>query len=190
MSESSSFNQFDKQDTSTQSRTIEVKTAPYQKVLAKAFDKLTSEILIFLLAYTILLIGLLFFGSHIPNTWRNLLYLIPILGVLAYIWLNQISMRRYAEERDFNLRDMKLTTIVTKDNAYVGGILSGATTQLSGRIRLFSFWTSGDSSVIAISDGKSGQDKIGKNAKPLAQEMLENFEQLDKDDQLKTIQAL
>ena len=71
---------------------------PYERVLAKAFDKLTSEILIFLLAYTILLIGLLYFGINIPDTWRNFFYLIPVIGVLAYIWLQQGGIHKYANQ--------------------------------------------------------------------------------------------
>jgi hypothetical protein len=60
---------------------------PYEAALNKAFDKLTSEILIFLLAYTILLIGLAVFGSGIATQFRNLLYIIPVLGVVAYVTL-------------------------------------------------------------------------------------------------------
>src|SRR5215470_16459936 len=80
------------------------RSAPFEAPLTKAFDKLTSEIFIFLLAYVILLIGLAIFGSELANTLRNLLYLIPVLGVMAYVWLQQRKIVNVAKEQGINVK--------------------------------------------------------------------------------------
>jgi hypothetical protein len=70
--------------------------APYEGALNIAFNRLTSEILIFLLAYTILLIGVVVFGAGLPTELRTLLYIIPILGVVAYVWLQKRTIVKKA----------------------------------------------------------------------------------------------
>ena len=62
---------------------------PYSSVLQLAFQKLTSQVLIFLLAYVILIIGVEFYGHQLGVTLRALFYLIPILGVSAYVFLER-----------------------------------------------------------------------------------------------------
>ena len=57
-----------------------IRSVPFEPALLKAFDKLTNEILIFLLAYVILLIGLGVFADELSETLKNLLYIIPIMG--------------------------------------------------------------------------------------------------------------
>ena len=70
--------------------------APYEGALNIALNKLTSEVLLFLLAYTILLIGMAVFGSGLPTELRTLLYVIPILGVVAYVWLQKRTVEKRA----------------------------------------------------------------------------------------------
>ena len=77
---------------------------PYEEVLKSAFNKLTSEILIFLLAYTILLIGVALFGSDLASELRTLLYVIPILGVAAYVWLKRRDIAQEERKRQVNVR--------------------------------------------------------------------------------------
>jgi hypothetical protein len=77
--------------------------APYEVSLTKAFDKLTSQILIFLLAYVILVIGLSIFGKNLTNSFKTLLYIIPVLGVAAYLWENQKAIRREADENGIDV---------------------------------------------------------------------------------------
>ena len=88
--------------------------APYETALNKALDKLHSEVLIFLLAYLILLIGLSVYGTAISTTLRNLLYIIPILGVLAYSW----SKKRTAIKKS----GVNVAAGIARSGAYVGGI--------------------------------------------------------------------
>lgn len=79
-------------------------TAPYEVPLSKAFDKLTSEVFIFLLAYVILIIGLAVFGESLANTLKTLLYIIPVLGVAAYVWQNQKTIRNKAGKSGIDVR--------------------------------------------------------------------------------------
>ncbi len=81
------------------------KAPPYEGVLLKAFDRLTSEIFIFLLAYVILIIGLSFFNVAMTNTLITLLYLIPILGVVSYAWLRQRALVNDAKEHGVNVKE-------------------------------------------------------------------------------------
>lgn len=90
--------------------------APFEGALIKAFDKLTSQIFIFLLAYVILLIGLAGFGSEMAATLRNLLYIIPVLGVVAYVWLQQRQIIKQASDKGVHVR-----AGIVKDSAYVAG---------------------------------------------------------------------
>src|SRR5437016_2686080 len=78
--------------------------APYEVPLTRAFDKLTSQIFLFLLAYVILLIGLAVFGSQLADTLRNLFYVIPVLGVLAYVWLRQRKIVQVAKNNGIDVR--------------------------------------------------------------------------------------
>lgn len=88
--------------------------APYEALLTKAFDKLTSEVFIFLLAYVMLLLGLAMFGSLLAGTIRNVLYILPVLGVLSYVWLQQRVMVKKAAEKG-----IKLKAGILKDSAQV-----------------------------------------------------------------------
>ena len=90
--------------------------APYERVLSKAFDKLTSEILIFLLAYTILLVVLVWIGHNL-NTWLlTLFYIIPILGLITYVWLKKRDITRREQEREVRVKVRR-----AEGEAYVGG---------------------------------------------------------------------
>jgi hypothetical protein len=92
-------------------------TAPYEAPLTKAFDKLTSEIFIFLLAYGILIIGLAVFGEKLASTLKTLLYIIPILGVVAYLWQSQKTIRNKVGEAGINIR-----AGIVSDSADVAGV--------------------------------------------------------------------
>jgi hypothetical protein len=67
--------------------------APYETALGMAFQKLSSQVLIFLLAYMILIIGMEFFAGEAAVQLRALLYLIPILGAGAYVMLEKRKAR-------------------------------------------------------------------------------------------------
>src|SRR5436305_7829631 len=75
------------------------RNAPYEVPLTKAFDKLTSQIFLFLLAYVILLIGLAVFGSNLAVTLRSLFYILPILGIAAYLWQQQRAIVKDGKDR-------------------------------------------------------------------------------------------
>jgi len=94
------------------------RNAPYEVSLTKAFDKLTSQIFLFLLAYVILLIGLAVFGSSLAVTLRGLLYILPILGVVAYLWQQQRAIVKEGRDRGIDVKAGKIT-----GQARVGGIV-------------------------------------------------------------------
>jgi hypothetical protein len=79
-------------------------TAPYEPVLLIAFDKLTNQILIFLLAYVILLIGLGVFAIELSDTLKNLLYIIPILGAGGYFLSQNRKISNDAEKHGINVK--------------------------------------------------------------------------------------
>jgi len=95
------------------------RNAPYEVPLTKAFDKLTSQIFIFLLAYVILLIGLAVFGSSLVVTLRTLLYILPVLGVVAYLWQQQRAIVKDGRDRGIDVKAGKIT-----GQAWVGGIVN------------------------------------------------------------------
>jgi len=66
---------------------------PYEAALGMAFQKLSSQILIFLLAYVILIIGMEVFAGEAAAQLRVLLYLIPILGACAYVLLEKRKVK-------------------------------------------------------------------------------------------------
>jgi hypothetical protein len=92
-------------------------TAPYEAVLMRALDKLTSQIFIFLLAYTMLLIGLAAYGAEMAAWLRNLLYIIPVLGVSTYVLLRQRTLARKAAAHGVQVR-----AGIVRDSGYVAGI--------------------------------------------------------------------
>jgi len=89
---------------------------PYEVALNKALDKLTSEILIFLLAYMILVIALVVLRGSIPEGLRVLLYVIPILGISGYAWLRKRTVIREPRSGGVSVK-----ALFVKD-AYVGGV--------------------------------------------------------------------
>src|SRR5437868_7186506 len=95
------------------------RNAPYEVPLTKAFDKLTSQIFLFLLAYVILLIGLAVFGSSLAVTLRSLLYILPILGVGAYLWQHQRAIVKDGKDRGIDVKAGKIT-----GQARVGGVVN------------------------------------------------------------------
>jgi len=95
------------------------RTAPYEIPLTKAFDKLTSEVFLFLLAYLILLIGLAVFGSNLVATLRDLFYILPVLGVIAYLWQQQRTIVKDGKDRGIDVKAGKIT-----DQARVGGVVN------------------------------------------------------------------
>ena len=127
-----------------------LQTAPYEGVLTKAFDKLTSEVFIFLLAYMILIIGLAVFGERLANTLKTLLYIIPVLGVAAYVWLTQKTIRNEANKSGIDVgagvvtdsarvigvqgaksgdpipENVKVRTAMARGKAMVGGVVYGS----------------------------------------------------------------
>ncbi len=95
------------------------RNAPYEVPLTKAFDKLTSQIFLFLLAYVILLIGLAVFGSSLVVTLRTLLYILPVLGVIAYLWQQQRAIEKDGKNRGIDVKAGKIT-----GQARIGGVVN------------------------------------------------------------------
>ena len=54
--------------------------------LSQALQRLTSEILIYLLGYAVLVASLIIWGGSVNPALRNILYILPPLGIAAYIY--------------------------------------------------------------------------------------------------------
>jgi hypothetical protein len=99
---------------------------PYEGALIKAFDRLTSEIFIFLLAYFILIVGLSFLNVRMTDTLRNLLYIIPILGVVAYLWVRQHELVRDAKEHGVDVKEgVRVDVGTVSGEADIAGVIGG-----------------------------------------------------------------
>lgn len=98
--------------------------SPYEAVLIKAFERLTSEIFLFLLAYAVLVVVLSVFNVAMTDTLQNLLYLIPILGVITYTWVRQRSLARDAKKWEETPKDGVYVEVdQARGNADIGGIV-------------------------------------------------------------------
>lgn len=93
---------------------------PYEAALNKAFDKLNSQILIFLLAYLVLIIGLNITTGSIPESIVNLLYMIPLLGIIAYGW-----SRKRTIVQDPSAKGIKIQAFRVSGQGYVAGRSGG-----------------------------------------------------------------
>ncbi|MFS0517802.1 hypothetical protein ACEYW6_24235 [Nostoc sp. UIC 10607] len=98
----SNLSQKNSLDESLPANTIDSK-APFEDVLGKGIEKLTSEIFIFLLCYTMLLIGIGVFGTKLATELRTLLYILPVLGVGPYFWLRRQQLTAEAQAAKDNL---------------------------------------------------------------------------------------
>jgi hypothetical protein len=91
-------------DPSKQPSPLSSPSAPYEAVLAKAFDKLSFQVFVFLLAYMILVIGLAVFAPQLATELRTLIYVLPVLGVGAYVWQRRRSNARDAREHGIDVK--------------------------------------------------------------------------------------
>jgi len=62
---------------------------PFGDIAARALSKLTSEILVFLIAYTALVFGLALAAPKMISGLGSLIHLVPLLGVVGYIMFHQ-----------------------------------------------------------------------------------------------------
>lgn len=149
-------------------------SVPYETALAKAFDKLTSEIFVFLLAYMILIIGLATLGQGIPDGLRGLLYIIPILGILAYGWSRKRTVTQDPGASGINVR-----AIFVKDG-YVGGI-RGSANSAPNNVDVSGGFITGGGTVIGV-------DQPSQQTGQTAQFLVSIFDGLDENDQDEIIQ--
>lgn len=156
-------------------------TAPYEAVLMRALDKLTSQIFIFLLAYTMLLIGLAAYGTEMAEWLRNLLYIIPILGVSTYVLLRQRTLARKAAAYGVQVR-----AGIVKDSGYVAGI-RGIAREFLDNVRVGVGWVSGDAQVVGV-DEAGGLDTETEAPKGTeAQYLLSLYQELSERDRSRLI---
>lgn len=148
---------------------------PYQVALNKAFDKLTSEVLIFLLAYTILVVAVLFLREHIPHTFAILLYLIPLLGILAYGWL-----RKKTIVRDPAAAGIRVRALLVGGKGQVFGVKGPGSVQGEhGHVNVAAGVVRGDGQVVGIDQSP----KLSGGA----QHLLEIFDRLDEEGRAKLV---
>jgi hypothetical protein len=126
--------------------------APYESALNKALDKLTSEVLVFLLAYVILVIALVTLRERIPETLAGLLYVIPVLGIVAYAWLRKRTVVRAPHAPGVSVR-----ALFVKD-AYVGGVRGPAPARGEGPVDVSVGIASGSATAVGVDAGAEGDD--------------------------------
>jgi hypothetical protein len=147
-----------------------VPSAPYETVLIKAFDKLTSQVFIFLLAYLILVIGLAVFAPQLVAEVRTILYALPVLGIGAYLWQQHRTLAGQAKRHGINVK-----AGITTGDARVTGVVSDAdSVDLPKDVNVTAGLATGKSRVVGV---VVGQEEAGDQAID-TQYLLETFQQL------------
>jgi len=141
---------------------------PYERAVIMGFDKLSSEIFIFLLVYVILLIGLAVVAPQLSTTLKTLFYILPILGIVAYLWLKSTGLIKDAEANG-----IQVYSGIAAGSAQVIGV-RGRITQALGRIKVGSFVAIGNARVIARESAASDV-----NANPDEPYLISLFRDLD-----------
>jgi hypothetical protein len=157
--------------------TTGAQTAPYEVPLTKAFDKLTSEVFLFLLAYVILLIGLAVFGSSLIVPLRTLLYIVPILGVAAYLWQQQGMIVKDGKNQGIDVKAGKVV-----DDAHIAGVMNApreGAIPSNVKVRVKKASGSARVSGAEYADGNASDNKTGYT--------LQIFQQLNSQNQMKLI---
>lgn len=172
----------------TENQVQNTSSAPYEAPLTKAFDKLTSQVFIFLLAYVILLIGLAVFGSEMATTLRNLFYIIPILGVVAYLWLRQSEIAKKASKQGIDISSgiVSVFTRKVQDQAVIKGA-TGVQGDLSSSVTVDVDSAKGQAQVIGMEYAAPSKPESPQNVD--AQQLLLVFNQLDPADQGKLLMS-
>lgn len=149
---------------------ISMPSAPYEYVLIKAFDKLTSQVFIFLLAYLILVIGLAVFAPQLTNEVRTILYVLPVLGIGAYLWQQQRSLASQAKRHGINV----MAGITTGEARVTGVRLASGSDGQPHDVSVGVGLASGRSRVEGAVIGQEDTDKLASDS----QYLLETFKQL------------
>lgn len=150
--------------------------APFEGALNTAFNKLTSQILIFLLAYVILLIGVAVFGAGIESRLLSLFYILPILGVTAYVWLQR---RQYVSQPVE--RNVKLIGGITRGGSTVVGE-SGRFSDAPGSTTVRSLFASGESTVAGRMMPDAMRDKTS-----ISSDFMAVYQQLTLENRIKLL---
>jgi hypothetical protein len=149
---------------------------PYGAMLRAGLEKLTDQVLIFLLLYVMLLIGVSVFAPDMANQFRALLYIVPILGVVAFVWVRRRSLKVSARTRDVRVQ----SAIAVGAGTYVGGE-RGTGQDGTGATNVGSLLAAGGAAVI-------GRDvPVQTQELPRVQYLLEIFHALDELKQRKLI---
>jgi hypothetical protein len=156
-----------------------VPSAPYETVLIKAFDKLTSQVFIFLLAYLILVIGIGVLAPQLTTEVRTLLYVLPVLGIGAYLWQQQRSLASKAKHHGIDVK----AGIVTGEARVTGVRADTGNANLPEDVKVAAGVASGKGRVEGVVIGDEEPDKLASDSKYL----LETFQQLDSQKRRKLI---
>ncbi len=70
---------------------------PFEQALTEGFKKLTNEVFLFLLCYMIIMVGLEVTAKGLIEKIRPLVYIIPLGGVAAYVWLEKSKIPQRAK---------------------------------------------------------------------------------------------
>lgn len=149
---------------------------PYEASFSKGLEKLTDQILVFLLLYMILLIGLDLFAKGIVEKYRPLLYIIPIGGVISYAW-------RQKKNAVKNKNDIRQGTKIDVKETY-GRVLGKQGDLSEGYVDIQAGQVGKDAEIIGES---SYFDDNRANNSTDVKFLIDIFEQLNSSDKLEII---
>jgi hypothetical protein len=143
------------------------------ELLSQALQRLTSEVLIYLLAYAVLVVSLAIWGGSVNSATRNILYILPPLGVVAYLY----EQRRRVKSR--RAPRVIVSALFTGRSGIVAG-MRGA--WFPADVRVKGFFTTGK--VVGVEVGQ----QAGSTAADITY-LTALFDKLDNKGRQKVIQA-
>lgn len=140
-----------KREDKATSATVKPGAMPYEHLLVRAFDKLSSEIFVFLLAYVMVLIGFAVVAPAVSASFSLLLHVLPIVGVAAYVWLRSAGLAKQA-----TANGVDIWSGIAIGSARVTGV-AGAVARTLGRVKVRSVLAAGSARVTAVDAGGNGE---------------------------------
>jgi hypothetical protein len=133
-------------------------------VVEAALRRLTSEVLIFVLAYAALVGGMATLGGGTRPEYR-LLYVLPLVGIAAHVWLSRQRIRKTLAGEGVRVR-----AVAAGREAYVAGV-RGGTAPSGGAVDVTAGFAAGGARVIGV-DARGDSDAAD------ARYLMEIFAQL------------
>lgn len=128
------------------------------------------------------MIGLAVFGPQLADSLRNLLYIIPVVGVMAYLWLQQQGIVKDGKEQGIDVK----TGIVTGSAQVIGieGAKPGA--DLPKKVQVSTILASDKAKVIGTSYAYA-EPEVPRNRD--LEDLTVIFKQLERSNQIKLLNS-